>query len=203
MNEDREALIREMSDVATIAVKIRKFLNHIASSFSFYVYSLGVIGPFLVAKGLGEMLGGNPDYWNTGGIILGVLIATYLHGTLLSKIVRSLGVERGASRSKYALVLFMLIFLGIGVASYLVGELVPSASSVSWYPPLAVLLLVIYLMMKSEYTFPHLVASIIMLATSPLVLYTGSIDIAIGLLLISYLIAGTHSAYKALEELGG
>ena len=82
------------------------------------------------------------------------------------------------------------------LASYLVA---PGRGYLAWYPGLAGYLAGLAASSQRSLRGPHLLASVVMGATSPLVVYSGSLDLAVGLMSLSYFAAGTLAVYRGLR----
>jgi len=200
---DETVDVEEMARLADLAVRVKRFLVFTVSAYAFYVYALGVLSLAFVFSSIAALAGLDQALMTGAGSVIGVFTASYVFGKMMR------GAEAFASGSKKpgedrrAVLFFLLLFASVFTVALIVPLAYPRGEDVGWYPGVAVMLLLLYLVNRSEEMRPHLYTSLFMLATSPLIVYYDSQSLAIGLMSLSYFIAGTHMTLKALRELGG
>ncbi|RLF02965.1 MAG: hypothetical protein DRK00_09340 [Thermoprotei archaeon] len=190
---------------ADLARRARLYSADSISAVSFFTFGMLIGAYFLVLTPFPQIFS---TYWP-------LLIAGLAAFTIASVIIINRFTPHGYGREdggKWALS-FSLPFL-----LYLIPCLFPRYSTlftIMWYPSLGLSSLMIHLLIEREKirrgimrTRPFLLASLMIILTSPLVLCMslyGQVDAALfatGLMLLIYYIAGAHSLYAALEESG-
>ncbi len=198
MEDEREEMLR----VAKLALRVRMFLYYTASSYAFFVYALSVISLALIGAYIDEKTGRTGVYTSTFSVI-GLLLASTLFIWILRKVARAVGEEAvQTSGARGAIKATLLLVVAPVLAAFLVGFIYPPAAAHSWYPALGLFLVALYIQSgRQPHMRPHLLAGTIIILTSPPALYAMSTKLTVGLMGLSYLIAGAYAAHLGLNEI--
>jgi len=200
--EAGEEAIGEMARLATLAIRVKRFLSYTASAYAFYIYAIGVLSFLFLGLSTASMTGVPEGLAANVGAFTGITVSTYVVYRILAKITSTIGGEKPGFTRHGILVLAAAVLAAI-VIVYLVAEVSPESEGVLWHPMVAIFLLAFYAANPLPYTRPHLIAAVIMLASDPLVLAYPESRLDIGTFTLAYFIAGLYSLWRGLEELGG
>lgn len=199
-----EGIEEEMARLATLTLRVQTFLGYTSSTYAFFIYAMGILSFVFMALSITSILGVEGDLIITISAFVGVAVSTILLKTVLYKIMASARIAKEETQvNKHGILILTLMIVVIAVISYVVSTYMPESSPVLWHPAVALFLLALYLMTRLPYTKPHLIASVIMLASDPLVIAYPESHLDIGTMILAYFIGGLYGIWKGLEELGG
>ncbi len=196
-----DAGLREMSNVADLAVRLRRFLEYVESTYLFLAFMLGFLAITHFFVGLGEVLGLPRETMASIGSALGVAVSGVVYLALARRIFRVTGnryarIFRGF---RELLVYNAIVFL-VWLAVVLIVEVVnPASLNLVWHPGLATMIIVVYLAKRSPTLRPHLIAALVMLPFTPVVILESAQELALGSMLLAYYAAGVYSLREALR----
>ncbi len=201
-SRDNERLdLEDLARVSLMAVKLRRFLEHIESAYLFLAFMIGIIAVSEFTIGLGEVLGLPASMLASIGGLVGLILSGLVYIVYARKIFQFTGNKYKRLFSsfeeivRYNLLAFASWISVVGIVEYVN----PKALSVVWFPGLSLMFIVFYLAKQDELLFPHFLAGIIMLPIVPLVIVYGSQQLAWGGLLLAYYVAGVYSLHKAVK----
>jgi uncharacterized membrane protein YfbV (UPF0208 family) len=129
------------------------------------------------------------------GSFIGILVSFAAYYWLEKRLLEVIQVERRKTRAS----LIIIPIIASIVVCYIHAIALPQKAYLSWYPALAVYLMGIgWLGDEREYTLPHKIVGLFLLATTPLVDYTNGY-VGGGLVGLAYFAAGIYALAKGLK----
>ncbi|MCE4611415.1 MAG: hypothetical protein F7B17_05540 [Desulfurococcales archaeon] len=212
-----EEVRRDMAVLASLARRVAAFASAAAGAYSFFAFGMSIVGFIAVSGPMARLLGFEP-----GGVvavlavILGTIASLVLIAFVPGPVWRWLASQGfGGEWSARDTVATLTAFIGGFALAY-----IPSPALGEWYPPVAWYLgltlafITLYVYDRTwgrTYAAPTFgVAAVLTALTAPIPLYIswsigpqeGS-TAAAGLMLLSYLAAGSYALRKAASALEG
>ncbi len=202
--------MEEIARVADLAERLRKYFNTVGTAYAFFAFGMVICGYWLVFVSLKDLLyPGAP--WSrvtpVAALAMWAVVALCVVALVKTAPKSRWRTEEGWREGLRWTVSFLAPFLAV----YLAPLPDPRLYTVVWYPALGVSLLLVHLLLEREWISrrsvvarPFLMSSLATLATTPLVVYAlraGDVAcswaMALGLMLLSYYVAGVYAMYKA------
>ena len=184
----------EMAVLGRTALTVRAMLCHLAGAASFFIFALSALGSAFLASGLAGSLGYDAGRASAAGAFAGVIAGSALYGSIVRAVSMRASCREGSQRPLWWLAGLLLVAGSMGI--WLCIDM--GRPSTAWYPGLALWLSVYYSLNPDRYFRPLLATGLLMLATTPLVAFSGD-ETGIGLMSLFYLAAGYRELRRALR----
>jgi len=184
-------LEEEMVVLARTGRVVREMVGLLAEAVVFFLVGLGVVGGALVGVGVAELVGADPlglaGLGAGGGLVAGLTVFAWL--------ARYLPVRRTSGGWKCAGLIVAVLVSG----QFLVGLAGADVVRVAWFPVIGLVFIAASTLCGVDRWAAW--AGLGVLAASPLVVWAGNWYLAVGIISLIFMIAGSWLTARALEKL--